>query len=219
MLNPGSIAYARGSRKHDEAVRLCRAVTLGVAVGLAASLVGCGEDPTNGIPESQSGGLTPGSSGSSPGGAGASNPGSTGGSSAGMPSGNTEGSLQSDIPLGVGGAGGDSSAPGSDADIQTDAALPPSTEPTGFVPCPTDGTPCRVMPLGDSITDGIDMTIGYASNGGYRLELFRQAVTAGHEITFVGTRPPNGPTGDVNLAYIKEFMRFENFEADNPFQS
>jgi replicative DNA helicase len=27
----------------------------------------------------------------------------------------------------------------------------------------------------------------------------------------------NGPTGDVNLAYIKEFMRFENFEADNPF--
>jgi replicative DNA helicase len=29
----------------------------------------------------------------------------------------------------------------------------------------------------------------------------------------------NGPTGDVNLAYIKEFMRFENFEADNPFST
>jgi replicative DNA helicase len=27
----------------------------------------------------------------------------------------------------------------------------------------------------------------------------------------------NGPTGDVNLTYVKEFMRFENFEADNPF--
>jgi replicative DNA helicase len=29
----------------------------------------------------------------------------------------------------------------------------------------------------------------------------------------------NGPTGDINLAYIKEFMRFENFEADNPFST
>lgn len=203
MLNPGSIECGKRARRHGECIRLSRAVTLGVAVGLAASLGGCGEDPTRGIPESRSDGLAPGSEGSSSGGAatqgsaGASAPGSTGSSSEGMPSGSTEGSLPTDIPLGPGGAGGDSSAPSSDVGAQADAAPPPSTEPAGFAPCPTDGTPCRVMPLGDSITDGIDMTIGYASNGGYRLELFRQAVTAGHELTFVGTRPPNGPVGDV----------------------
>jgi replicative DNA helicase len=27
----------------------------------------------------------------------------------------------------------------------------------------------------------------------------------------------NGPTGDVNLAYVKQYMRFENFEKETPF--
>jgi len=45
------------------------------------------------------------------------------------------------------------------------------------------------MPLGDSITDGV----GSANpDGGYRVELFRQAVRDGHEVTFVG-RQANGP--------------------------
>jgi lysophospholipase L1-like esterase len=47
------------------------------------------------------------------------------------------------------------------------------------------------MPLGDSITDGIGSQAG--GGGGYRVELFRQAVADGHDITFVGTRPANGP--------------------------
>ncbi len=29
----------------------------------------------------------------------------------------------------------------------------------------------------------------------------------------------NGPTGEVNLAYIKQFMRFENFQKQDPFSS
>lgn len=33
----------------------------------------------------------------------------------------------------------------------------------------------------------------YEMNGGYRVELFRQAVLAGKSITFVGARPENGP--------------------------
>jgi len=56
----------------------------------------------------------------------------------------------------------------------------------GFQPCP-DTPPCKVLPLGDSITFGL----GY--DGGYRVELFRLAVTDGHEITFTGTQQPNGP--------------------------
>jgi hypothetical protein len=55
-----------------------------------------------------------------------------------------------------------------------------------YNPCPTNGDPCKVLPLGDSITFGIQ----YA--GAYRVELFKRAVTASQKITFVGTQM-NGP--------------------------
>jgi replicative DNA helicase len=29
----------------------------------------------------------------------------------------------------------------------------------------------------------------------------------------------NGPTAEVTLTFLKQFMRFEDFHADNPFQS
>jgi hypothetical protein len=204
MTNPGSRACDTGARDHAEWVGFSRVGQLGAALGLVASLavVGCGDDTRREVPENQSGGLSPGFGGTSSGGAAGqggvpSNPASSGGSNAGLPSGGSEGTLPNDIPLGVAGAGGASPDASGGAGGQTDAGSPPVEEPVGFAPCPTDGTACRIMPLGDSITDGIDMTIGYASNGGYRLELFRQAATAGHAITFVGTQPPNGPNGDV----------------------
>jgi lysophospholipase L1-like esterase len=65
---------------------------------------------------------------------------------------------------------------GADADVNA-----------GFAPCPTNGSACIVMPLGDSITEGYP-----AFNGGYRVELFHQAIQGGKKITFVGRRP-NGP--------------------------
>ena len=55
-----------------------------------------------------------------------------------------------------------------------------------YNPCPTNGDPCKVLPLGDSITFGINY------EGSYRVELFKKAVTAGQNITFVGTQT-NGP--------------------------
>jgi lysophospholipase L1-like esterase len=56
--------------------------------------------------------------------------------------------------------------------------------------CPTTaGTPCNIMPVGDSITEGCCT----APMGGYRIELFHQALTNQKNITFVGTLT-NGPT-------------------------
>jgi hypothetical protein len=55
----------------------------------------------------------------------------------------------------------------------------------GFAPCPAAGA-CKILPLGDSITDGL----GYS--GGYRVELFSLALADGHDITFVGGSM-NGP--------------------------
>jgi lysophospholipase L1-like esterase len=59
---------------------------------------------------------------------------------------------------------------------------------TDYHPCPTDGTACRLMPFGDSITDGFNGD----TPGGYRVELFRRAHAAGKNITFVGSGW-NGP--------------------------
>src|SRR5947207_492514 len=53
-------------------------------------------------------------------------------------------------------------------------------------PCPSDGEPCRILPLGDSLTWGL----GY--EGGYRVALFQRASAAGKRITFVGSLQ-NGP--------------------------
>jgi lysophospholipase L1-like esterase len=54
-----------------------------------------------------------------------------------------------------------------------------------------------VLPLGDSITEGY---LPSGANGGYRVELFRQAVRAGKNITFVGTQL-NGPTTVENRTF------------------
>jgi lysophospholipase L1-like esterase len=56
-----------------------------------------------------------------------------------------------------------------------------------FDPCPT-AQPCKIMPLGDSITDGA----GSSSGGGYRVELFTNIVGSGKSVTFVGTQS-SGP--------------------------
>jgi lysophospholipase L1-like esterase len=81
---------------------------------------------------------------------------------------------------------GDAGAPGTPS---TPPVTPPA-EPSAFSPCPTDGAPCAIMPLGDSITFGIGSP---DPGGGYRPELFRLASQDQHAITFVGTAAPNGP--------------------------
>ena len=56
-----------------------------------------------------------------------------------------------------------------------------------------------ILPLGDSITEGY---LPSGDNGGYRVELFNQAVSAGKNITFVGTQM-NGPNTVANHSFPK----------------
>jgi lysophospholipase L1-like esterase len=81
---------------------------------------------------------------------------------------------------------------GSDA---RDAARRPraSPPPIAVRPCPPGGTPCRIMPLGDSITFGIGSSDPPA---GYRAPLFHLARAAGTPVTFVGSRASGPPTVD-----------------------
>ena len=53
-----------------------------------------------------------------------------------------------------------------------------------YNPCPPSGQPCKILPLGDSITEGL----GSTHSGAYRVDLFHRALGASKRITFVGSR-------------------------------
>ena len=207
-------ARSRGNRRtlHEvseltqRSARLTSRLALGLAVSLSAALFACGEDEP-GAPIESDNALAPsapsagGSAGQ--GGAGPAAPSAGGGSTAEAGSSGRDGpALPTVIDMGAGGSSSSSNAPaasagdaGVDGMIAADAGPPDETSPPPFNPCPTDGSACTIMPLGDSITDGL---VGNApgntgqSVGGYRVELFRQALADGHAITFVG-RNQNGP--------------------------
>jgi lysophospholipase L1-like esterase len=59
---------------------------------------------------------------------------------------------------------------------------------TAYAPCPTNGSPCRILPLGDSITRGAKSS----NDAGYRSQLFQLIVAADQKVTFTGSLN-NGP--------------------------
>ena len=103
---------------------------------------------------------TGGQSGAAGGHAGGGSGGGAGGAAAGQGGGHAGG--------GSGGTGGGSSA---------------------YNPCPTNGDPCKILPLGDSITHGF----ASSDDGGYRSQLFKLIVGGNQSVTFVGSLV-NGPT-------------------------
>lgn len=117
-------------------------------------------------------------SGGTPGGGGATPGGGSGGTGlAGGAGGTSWGSAGSaGDPGGAGGADGGSA--GSDGSGGTGGGA-------SFSPCPSTG-PCKILPLGDSITDGFGVP------GGYRIKLFSLALADGKSITYVGNST-NGP--------------------------
>ncbi len=115
----------------------------------------------------------------------------TGGSLAGTDGGGDGGGAAA----GGGGDGGGAAAGGSGGDSGAQGGAGGSAGST-YRPCPTDGTACKIMPFGDSITDGYNGD----TPGGYRVELFRLAHAAGKNITFVGSGS-NGPNTVGGVAF------------------
>lgn len=64
------------------------------------------------------------------------------------------------------------------------------------------------MPLGDSITEGVG-----SSGGGYRVELFRLAITNSKRITFVG-RNSNGPATVAGQPFPKNHEGYGGYTID-----
>ena len=106
---------------------------------------------------------------------------------------------------GTGGrAGGTGGAPAIDAgagDSRGDAGG------GAFDPCPTNGSACKILPLGDSITFGIQF------EGAYRVELFSKAVAASKKVTFVGSQM-NGPTTVAGMSFPRSHEGHSGFTID-----
>ena len=101
---------------------------------------------------------------------------------------------------GTGGAGGTVTDGGMDrVDTGSDGG--------GFNPCPATGN-CIIMPLGDSITDGVG-----SSGGGYRVPLFSTTVTNMQAITFVG-RNTNGPTTVAGRTFPRNHEGYSGYTID-----
>jgi hypothetical protein len=69
---------------------------------------------------------------------------------------------------------------------------------SGYNPCPTNGDPCRILPVGDSITFGINQ------EGSYRIELFHKALQAMQKITYTGTLQ-NGPQTVDSMPFPRRY--------------
>lgn len=72
-----------------------------------------------------------------------------------------------------------------------------------FEPCPATGT-CKILPLGDSITDGFGVP------GGYRIPLFELGLEANKDITFIG-RASNGPDMVTDQAFPKNHEGYSGY--------
>jgi len=125
---------------------------------------------------------TAGLSGAAGAGAGGLGGAGAGGSSGALGAGTGGGGMAG--AFGGAGQGGASGAAGKGGAAGSSAGGSGGT--TDFQPCPATG-PCKILPLGDSITDGIGFS------GGYRVELFSLALDDGKEITYVGGSM-NGPS-------------------------
>jgi len=155
-----------------QVIRLaCAGWMVSCAIGVAGCTDDAGESSDIAASESASGG----SSGAS----------ASGGHASGAAGDHGAGALDASGNGGHGGAtsrdaGGDArgGATGRDASGSEVGESPPD-----YNPCPEKGSPCIIMPLGDSISYGD----GSSTHGGYRAPLFHLTLTKGQSITFVGT--------------------------------
>ena len=135
-----------------------------------------------------------GGGGSSTGGAGGSADGSTGERDSGA----------TDASVDRRGGGGQNGADASASDASgnpgnADSGRAADSGSSGaFSPCPSNGDPCRILPIGDSITVGINY------EGAWRVEIFHRALMAGQKITYTG-HDMNGPQMVDMMSFPRRF--------------
>jgi lysophospholipase L1-like esterase len=129
----------------------------------------------------------------------------TGGSASTGGAKGTGGSASTGGAKGTGGSSNGKDASSNDASGRADTGGPSP----GYDPCPAEGTPCVVMPLGDSITYGD----GSSNHAGYRAPLFHLALTNQKSVTFVGGMT-DGPDTVDGVPFPKHHEGHSGYEID-----
>jgi lysophospholipase L1-like esterase len=179
-----------------------RSTSLVTAVSLFLGLAACGvEAPTAPAAASAAGAAGASAGGTTSGGSATATAGSAGATSAGA-AGASGGTLagSAGTSAGSGGANGGSGGSGGTAGAAGAAGAGGSAP---YNPCPSNGDACRIMPLGDSITDGCCGENTLSQGASYRLELFRLSLTKSKKLTFVGSHS-SGPNTVDNVAFPKK---------------
>lgn len=83
-----------------------------------------------------------------------------------------------------------------------------------YLPCPTNGDACIILPFGDSITDGV----GSTDSAGYRVPLFKLVVAANQKINFVGSRS-SGPSTVSGKTFPKNHEGHPGWTIDSGYVS
>ncbi len=83
-----------------------------------------------------------------------------------------------------------------------------------YDPCPTDGTPCLILPFGDSITEGV----GSTDLAGYRSPLFKLIAQANQKATFLGSRS-GGPAQVAGKPFPKNHEGHPGWTIDSGYVS
>jgi lysophospholipase L1-like esterase len=83
-----------------------------------------------------------------------------------------------------------------------------------YNPCPSNGDPCKILPLGDSITHGYAST----DDGGYRSQLFKLIVAAQQKVTFTGSLT-NGPTQVSGQTFPRSHEGHDGWTIDPGFST
>ncbi len=208
----------------------CRSARWLVAVAASGVLAACsGDDSAGALPDGATASRT--SAGAGAGGtagvvsqAGGSN--TLGGASAGSGGASTlvGGAGMSGASVGgaaaPGGAGGVASLGGAGGNLSQSggsggsAGAGGSGGAAGYTPCPTDGSPCLVLPFGDSITYGV----GSTDKGGYRAQLFKLVVQANQKIKFIGSLS-DGPDQVAGTAFPKTHEGHSGWTIDSGYVS
>lgn len=191
------IRHADSSSGYAAFARLARGLLTGAALALAPAIVSCtsadhdageGFAGTTALAGSANGGQ-PSAGASSGGSGGGGAPVTTAGVSATGSAG--LGGDAAGAPSGAGSGSGGAAGHGGSAALAGAGGLAGNS---AYQPCPTDGSACRILPLGDSITWGIQY------EGAYRVQLFSKALAEQHEITFTGSLS-NGPSSVSNQPF------------------
>jgi lysophospholipase L1-like esterase len=180
-----------------------------LVVGGFVALVGCGGDDVAGTSGTAGTSATAGSISNS----GGSNAtvGTTSSGGSGGAGGTTNG--ESGASGGTAGNGGsaDGSRPDSGMSVvdarAEDGAATDAIDLNGYNPCPPAGTPCAVMPLGDSIT------VGLGAWTGYRGPMFSLTLKGAKKMVYVGSQL-DGPDTVDNVPFPRAHEGHGGFTID-----